>query len=654
MGSLRLSLELVTGAQIKEVAYEITGTGMSPMSGAIDTNAPSATASVELFGLPPGDGHRVAMMATSVGGETSCDGSTTFDVEAGQVTSVMVTLHCKGAPVFGGVRIDGKLNVCAELGKVVVGPLQTSQGSAIDVRAGGSDAEGDAVAYRWTAIGSSFADPNDAETTFTCGESVEEEITIEVSDDEFEQCIDRWTVAVRCVDGGGGEPSWGNPILIETHDTGDASAPQVTVDPDGNVTAVWEQSDGTRTHIYANRSLADGAWGTPVRVSNGEGEASAPQVAADLDGNVTAVWQQARGPRTYDVYANRFQAGGSWGTAVRVNDDAPTAVEPQLAVDPNGNVMAVWSQGGVPAPSPLVEPFPTLQSTNAGIWANRYPAGGSWGTPVYVGFGPAFPPFGFPHEPQLAVDLNGNATVVWTFQYDAGIGHGPPYDGLICARRLGDGEPVAVLYDGQFVGVDSVGGPRVAADPAGNVTAVWWGRLFPPLGTDPTIGVLARRDPVDGSWEDVMRLDALDFSVPESGTPQLAIDPNGNAAVVWGQRSEIGGYVRVWSNHDPTDGPWGTPVYVGGGTEGNASEPQLAVDSEGNATVVWAQDDGAQRNVRSNRSQADGPWGTPALVSNGAGDATAPQVAVDPGGNATAVWQQSDATRSSIWANRFE
>ncbi len=113
------------------------------------------------------------MMATSVGGETSCDGSTTFDVEAGQVTSVMVTLHCKGAPVFGGVRIDGKLNVCAELGKVVVGPLQTSQGSAIDVRAGGSDAEGDAVAYRWTAIGSSFADPNDAETTFTCGESVD-------------------------------------------------------------------------------------------------------------------------------------------------------------------------------------------------------------------------------------------------------------------------------------------------------------------------------------------------------------------------------------------------------------------------------------------------------------------------------------------------
>jgi hypothetical protein len=37
-----------------------------------------------------------------------------------------------------------------------------------------------------------------------------------------------------------------------------------------------------------------------------------------------------------------------------------------------------------------------------------------------------------------------------------------------------------------------------------------------------------------------------------------------------------------------------------------------------------------------------------------AGDASNSQVAVDPSGNAVAVWQQSDGTRLSVWSSRFE
>ena len=68
-GGLQLSLELVDGEQVDAVAYEITRDGMSPMGGTIDTSAPGATASVELFGLAPGEGYRLAMSATSVDGE---------------------------------------------------------------------------------------------------------------------------------------------------------------------------------------------------------------------------------------------------------------------------------------------------------------------------------------------------------------------------------------------------------------------------------------------------------------------------------------------------------------------------------------------------------------------------------------------------------
>jgi len=48
-------------------------------------------------------------------------------------------------------------------------------------------------------------------------------------------------------------------------------------------------------------------------------------------------------------------------------------------------------------------------------------------------------------------------------------------------------------------------------------------------------------------------------------------------------------------------------------------------------------------------------WGDALLIeTNNVGGAFVPQVALDPNGNAVAVWSQSDGTRNNIWANRFE
>jgi len=47
-------------------------------------------------------------------------------------------------------------------------------------------------------------------------------------------------------------------------------------------------------------------------------------------------------------------------------------------------------------------------------------------------------------------------------------------------------------------------------------------------------------------------------------------------------------------------------------------------------------------------------WGTAQKIETDAGDAGSPQIAVDAGGNAIAVWHQSDGARDNIWANRFE
>lgn len=203
-----LVLEVGVGEEssIDEVTYVITGSDMDPIDGVIDVSAPGATASVEVFGIAPGTGYLVTMQAEA--GDFRCEGSSRFDVAAGSSSIVHVMLGCKRAPRLGGVRVDGALNVCANLDKVIASPLQTSTGNGLALSASGTDAEGDAIEYRWTATGGSFSDASTAVTEYRCEEAGDQLVEVEVSDDGFVDCLDSWRVAVRCVlSGAGGDPT---------------------------------------------------------------------------------------------------------------------------------------------------------------------------------------------------------------------------------------------------------------------------------------------------------------------------------------------------------------------------------------------------------------------------------------------------------------
>jgi hypothetical protein len=201
-GSLSLNLE-VGNVEIKEVDYLITGEGTAE-GGTIDTSAPGSTASVEVFGLLPGD-YTVTMSATATDGETTCEGSEDFSVEADELTEIMVYLRCKLPETLGAVRVNGEFNICPQLQKAVASPLQTSVGNDIDLSAIAEDPEGDPIMYFWIATGGELDDNNAQETTYTCQEVGDHTISINVSDDGFVDCEDDWTFQVRCVLGDGPE-----------------------------------------------------------------------------------------------------------------------------------------------------------------------------------------------------------------------------------------------------------------------------------------------------------------------------------------------------------------------------------------------------------------------------------------------------------------
>ena len=160
--------------------------------------------------------------------------------------------------------------------------------------------------------------------------------------------------------GGGGVKSWGTGALIETDDAGDARLPQMAIDANGNVLVVWNQSDGTPNNIWANRyTAATNSWGTATLIETDDaGDALNAQIAIDANGNALAVWQQSDGTRN-NIWANRYTAAtNSWGTATLIEtDDVGDALNAQIAIDANGNALAVWQQS---------------DGTRNNIWANRY------------------------------------------------------------------------------------------------------------------------------------------------------------------------------------------------------------------------------------------------------------------------------------------
>jgi hypothetical protein len=99
-------------------------------------------------------------------------------------------------------------------------------------------------------------------------------------------------------------------------------------------------------------------------------------------------------------------------------------------------------------------------------------------------------------------------------------------------------------------------------------------------------------------------------------------------------------------------GAWGAATLIEA-DDGDAHNPETAIDNAGNAFAVWDQSDGTRASIWSNRATPAGGWGAAGSRENSDGDAFSPHVAVDGSGNALAVWQQSDGTRHNIWSSRY-
>ncbi len=126
--------------------------------------------------------------------------------------------------------------------------------------------------------------------------------------------------------------------------------------------------------------------------------------------------------------------------------------------------------------------------------------------------------------------------------------------------------------------------------------------------------------------------------------PQVAVDSRGDAFAVWSHRPEFNGDAVVEASMKPAaTGSWQTPVRLS--PAGSDSEwPVLAIDAEGDVTVAWESRDGGQSDIEATiRPTGSGAWTTPVQLTTGSGDSLGlPDLAVDPGGSTIAIWTRNN------------
>ena len=383
----------------------------------------------------------------------------------------------------------------------------------------------------------------------------------------------------------------------------EALAPQLAVAPDGGNVVVWSAEDEGTFTVFGRRIAADGTRAPTERLSALGEDALDPEVAVDPEGNATVVWVRSDGSN-FVVQARRIAADGSLGSTQALSVTGRDAADPNVAVGPDGTATVVWRRydgSRFLVKERQIEPDGTVEAADA----KTLSAGGADAV-----------------EQRVAVAPDGTATIVWSRYESSGA--------RIQVERI---EP-----DGTRAGtpqnLSPEGGaaiePAVAVDGDGAATVSW-------IRSDGSHSIVqARRLSAKGT-PDAQPQD-LSASGGSAAEPQVAAGPGGNATVVWDRHD--GSSFVVQARRLPVAGSPG-PTRTLSASGRDAAEPQVAVGPSGVATVIWTRFDGSAFVVQKRVLAADGtPEAGVHDLSQAGRTASAPQVGIAADGTPVAVWRR--------------
>jgi len=125
-------------------------------------------------------------------------------------------------------------------------------------------------------------------------------------------------------------------------------------------------------------------------------------------------------------------------------------------------------------------------------------------------------------------------------------------------------------------------------------------------------------------------------------SPQLAVNGAGDAVVVWRAFDDVAGIDQIQARTRSSTGVLG-PILKLSDRKQTASDPAVAINTAGDAAVIWRHFDGTHWRIQTRAVFAGGTLGDVRTLSKTTEDAISPHVTLDDGGNVLAVWQGSNA-----------
>lgn len=421
-------------------------------------------------------------------------------------------------------------------------------------------------------------------------------------------------VAVNCMPGVAG--TWGQAARIETGSPNGAAL--FAVNAAGNAFAVWRQPESTHDAIYAARYVAGNGWQHAERIDDLEHDAEAPTVAVDANGNAIAIWlQRVEDPDPSNdyigIYASRYAAGSGWQSPILLSNFPGIALMPQLAMNTDGSAVVVWHQA---------------LFNNSKIYAAYYLGGSGWQEAIAIG---TDYPAGYPAD--IAIDSDGNAIAVflddinreiYANHYDVGSGWQGP-------------EPVST--SNSF-------GPRVEMDGFGNALVAWAQQGSYGIASTK---VYARRHVAGIGWSSITALDTANLG--HSMNIDMAVNSDGDAIVLWDRfdlTDSAFNYALEVNRYIAGDG-WQGKELLSAPAYGSLAA-DVTLDTNGNIMAAWRRHNGS---LFARRLPAGGAWEDAVILAGPTEDNFYVQLGNDGLGNVFALWRQRIGPTNNVFFNRY-
>ncbi|MEH2174168.1 beta strand repeat-containing protein [Nostoc sp.] len=353
-----------------------------------------------------------------------------------------------------------------------------------------------------------------------------------------------------------------------------------------------------------------------------------PAVAMDADGDFIISWT-SNGQDGFgdEIYAQRYnKTGEAQGNEFRVNSNINgNQSNSTVAIDATGDFVISWQ---------------SQDASGSGIYAQRY---NSSGTAIGGEFQVNASTNNKRINPTVAMDGAGDFVISWQSDGQDGSGYG------IYAQRYNS---AGVAVGGEFQVNTYTSGyqnnPTIAMDAAGDFVISW--QSYYQDGGD-GYGIYAQRYNSSGAVGGEFQVNT--YTTSSQSNPTVAMDAAGDFVISWQSDGQDGSSSGIYAQRYSSAGvAQGNEFQVNFNTNGNQSNPTVAIDATGNFVISWTSNDdgqdGSSSGIYAQRYNSagvavGGEFQVNTYITNTQKN---PTVAMDAGGDFVISWQSDGQDKS--------